>query len=61
MPTGVTGIVRARKAHRKTAEVRTAAPTPFCDELVESRLGGYNEELSHGGHNERLDYQQTVT
>jgi hypothetical protein len=38
VPTGVAGIVRMRKPHRKGAKVGTRTPTAFSDELVEGRV-----------------------
>jgi hypothetical protein len=38
VPTGITGIVRARKPHRKAPEIGARMPAPLSDELVESRV-----------------------
>jgi hypothetical protein len=38
MPTRVTGIIQARKAYRKAAEVRTRTPTAVSDKLIESGM-----------------------
>ncbi len=38
MPTGITGILRARKPYGKASKVRAWAPTSLSDELIKSRV-----------------------
>ena len=45
MPTGVAGIVRARKSHRESAEVGSRPPASLSDELVE---GGMKQRTVDG-------------